>query len=112
VVAQRGRTLVGMDEATDSTAATPAYPAHAGLTYAALRVLLLLVTGAVLYLVGMRGVMWLLATVLVSAGLSFFVLLRQREAAARSLEAGMAARSARRRAASGAGDEPPPEHGG
>ena len=57
----------------------------------------MVVVGGVLYLIGMLPWPLLFATVLVSAGLSFFVLSRQREAAARSLEASVAARSTRRR---------------
>jgi Protein of unknown function (DUF4229) len=88
-----------MNRPADSPDDPPAPPSHAGLQYAALRLLLLVVVGAVLYLVGMRSLPWLIATVLVSAGLSFVVLLKQREAAARSLEASLSARARRRHTA-------------
>lgn len=74
-------------------------PPHAGLRYATLRLVMLVAVAAVLYLVGMRSWPWLFASVLISAVLSFFVFLRQREAAARSLEAAIAARSAKHAAA-------------
>lgn len=81
-------------------AASPtSLPPHAGLRYATLRLVMLVAVGAVLYLVGMRSWPWLFASVLISAVLSFFVFLRQREAAARSLEASIAARSAKHAAA-------------
>ncbi len=98
------RTLVGMDEHGHETPEPESIPPHAGLRYALLRVLLMLVVGGVLYLIGMRTWPWLFATVLVSAALSFFVLKRQREAAARSLEASVSARAARRERSQGPAD--------
>ena len=80
-----------MDEHGHETTEPESIPPHAGLRYALFRVLLMLVVGGVLYLIGMRTWPWLFATVLVSAALSFFVLKRQREAAARSLEASVSA---------------------
>lgn len=62
-------------------------PPHAGLRYAVLRLAMLVTVGGLLYLVGLRGWALLFLAVLVSAILSFFVFLRQREAAARTLEA-------------------------
>ena len=64
---------------------------HAGARYAVLRLALLVTVGGLLYLVGMRGWPLLFAAVLTSGVLSFFVFLRQREAAARSLEARLGA---------------------
>jgi hypothetical protein len=72
--------------ATDP-AADPATVPHAGARYAVLRLALLATVGGLLYLVGMRGWALLFVAVLASGVLSFFVFLRQREAAARSLEA-------------------------
>ena len=93
-----------MDEHDHETHDPESIPPHAGLRYALLRVLLMLVVGGVLYLIGMRTWPWLFATVLVSAALSFFVLKRQREAAARSLEASVSARAARRERLQGPAD--------
>jgi hypothetical protein len=79
--------------------ADPAVPTTvpgAGVRYAVLRLLMLVTVGGVLYLIGMRGWALLFAAVLVSAIASFFVFMRQREAAARNLEAKAAARAARR----------------
>jgi hypothetical protein len=70
----------------------PAVVPHAGLRYAVLRIAMLVTVGGVLYLVGMRGWLLLFTAVLVSAVLSFFVFMRQREAAARNLEATIEAR--------------------
>jgi Protein of unknown function (DUF4229) len=67
----------------------------AGVRYAVLRLLLLVTVGGLLALVGMRGWALLFVAVLVSGILSFFVFVRQREAAARNLEAAAAARAAR-----------------
>jgi cytoskeletal protein RodZ len=93
-----------------ATAATVPVP-HAGIRYAVLRVALLVTVGGVLYLVGMRGWPLLFAAVLASGVMSFFVFARQREAAARNLEASVAARSERRHAhddpASAAAEQPP-----
>lgn len=81
-------------QAETPTAVPPADPAtdpaavpHAGARYAVLRLALLVTVGGLLYLVGMRGWALLFVAVLASGVLSFFVFLRQREAAARSLEA-------------------------
>jgi cell division protein FtsL len=62
--------------------------------YAVLRVAMLVTVGGVLALVGLRGWVLLFAAVLISAVLSFFVFARQREAAARNLEAAVARRQA------------------
>jgi len=70
----------------------PAETPHAGLRYALLRLLMLLAVAGLLFLIGMRGWPWLFASVLLSAAASWFVLFRQREAAARSLEATVQAR--------------------
>ena len=87
--------------ADDATAIEPGTSAPevtpgAGLRYAVLRLLMLITVGGVLYLVGMRGWALLFAAVIVSAIASYFVFMRQREAAARNLEAKVAARAARR----------------
>ncbi len=68
----------------------------AGVRYAALRLLMLVSVGGILYIVGLRGWALLFAAVLLSAIASWFVFMRQREAAARNLEARLAARAARR----------------
>jgi hypothetical protein len=73
-------------------AAAPAVVPHAGLRYGVLRIAMLVTVGGLLYLVGMRGWLLLFTAVLVSAVLSFFVFMRQREAAARNLEAAIEAR--------------------
>jgi Protein of unknown function (DUF4229) len=86
-----GASVVEGDEAV-----TPAVVPHAGVRYAVLRVALLVTVGGVLYVVGMRGWPLLFAAVLASGVLSFFVFVRQREAAARNLEASLAARAERR----------------
>jgi hypothetical protein len=73
-----------------SPAAAPAPEAvvpHAGLRYAALRVLMFVTVGGVLYVIGLRSWLLLFAAVLLSGIASWFVLTRQREAAARNLEA-------------------------
>jgi hypothetical protein len=77
-------------------APAPEVTPGAGLRYAVLRLLMLITVGGVLYLVGMRGWALLFAAVIVSAIASYFVFMRQREAAARNLEAKVAARAARR----------------
>jgi hypothetical protein len=92
-------------------AATPTPLPHAGLRYAVLRVAMLVTVGGVLALVGMRGWLLLFTAVLVSAVLSFFVFARQREAAARNLEASLArrqAQDAKWRAAAEASKPTPP----
>ncbi|HEX6887010.1 MAG TPA: DUF4229 domain-containing protein [Candidatus Nanopelagicales bacterium] len=79
---------------------------HAGLRYGLLRIALLLVTGGALYLVGMRGWGLAFAAVLISAVLSFFVLLRPRQEAARNIEVALEHRQVKGRAGathSGAG---------
>ena len=82
-------------------AVTQAAVPHAGVRYAVLRVALLVTVGGVLYVVGMRGWPLLFAAVLASGVLSFFVFVRQREAAARNLEVSLAARAERRHAHEG-----------
>jgi hypothetical protein len=100
-----------LDPRTDAVSGEPGTPAgappattgevpaaqpvpHAGLRYAVLRIAMLVTVGGVLALVGMRGWLLLFTAVLVSAVLSFFVFARQREAAARNLEASLARRQA------------------
>ncbi len=78
------------DQSPDLEQVAPTPPApvpHAGIRYAVLRMSMMLTIGGVLYLVGMRSWPLLFATVLVSGIASYFVFLRQREAAARNLEA-------------------------
>jgi hypothetical protein len=101
-------------EASSVPPAAPTPVPHAGLRYAVLRVAMLVTVGGVLALVGMRGWLLLLTAVLVSAVLSFFVFARQREAAARNLEASLARRQAQDaqwRAAAQASKAPPPPAG-
>lgn len=57
------------------------------LTYTLLRVLLVVVAGAVLYLLGMRGVLLVAVAVLVGALLSFLLLKGPRDRAAGTLQA-------------------------
>lgn len=84
----------------------PAVP-HAGIRYAVLRMSMLLTVGGVLYLFGMRSWPLLFATVIVSGIASYFVFLRQREAAARNLEASVESwRGRRGPSAGGAGQTP------
>jgi hypothetical protein len=78
---------------------------HAGAQYAVLRLALAVTTGGILYLFGLRGWALLFLAVLISGGLSFFVFMRQREAAARNLEAMVQARKGRHEPAA-AGTEP------
>ncbi len=55
------------------------------IRYSTLRLAVLLVVGAVCYLVGLRGFMLLLVALIVSGVLSLFVLDRQREALGESV---------------------------
>ena len=59
---------------------------HAGTRYALLRLLMLVVVGAALYVVGLRGWLLAFAAVLVSGLISLFLLMKQRNDAAVSLE--------------------------
>lgn len=59
---------------------------HAGLRYAALRLLVLAAVGAILYVAGMRGWLLAFAAVLVSGVVSLFLFMRQRNDAAVNLE--------------------------
>jgi hypothetical protein len=59
---------------------------HAGVRYAALRLLMLAAVGGILYLVGMRGWLLAFAAVLVSGIVSLFLLIKQRNDAAANLE--------------------------
>lgn len=77
---------------------SPVAVPHAGARYAVLRLSLLVTVGGVLYLLGVRGWVLLFVAVLASGLLSFFLFVRQREAAARNLEASLAAHNARRHA--------------
>lgn len=72
--------------ASRQSTSQPSSVPHAGLRYTALRLAMFCVVGGILYVVGVRG--WLLAVlaVLVSGIVSFFVLMRQRDAAAANLE--------------------------
>lgn len=67
-------------DAVDAPA--PRRGAHPVLVYTVLRTLVLIVTGGLLYLVGVRGVWLLLFAFLISGIASIFVLDRRREAAA------------------------------
>ncbi len=55
------------------------------LRYSLLRLLTLVASLAVLYLVGLRGWVWLLVSVIVAAAVSYLLLARPRDAAARAL---------------------------
>lgn len=59
---------------------------HAGARYTALRLLMLLAVGGVLYLIGMRGWLLAFAAVLVSGLASLFLFMKQRNDAAVNLE--------------------------
>ncbi|MGB8021623.1 MAG: DUF4229 domain-containing protein [Candidatus Nanopelagicales bacterium] len=59
---------------------------HAGLRYTMLRFAMFVAVGAVLYVIGIRGWLLLILAVLVSGIVSFFTLMRQRDAAAANLE--------------------------
>ena len=59
---------------------------HAGVRYAVLRLLMLITVGGVLYLIGLRDWLLLLAAFLISAVVSYFAFVRQRNAAAGNLE--------------------------
>ena len=83
---------LGPTPTTDSPAAPDSMPAlpdpvpHAGVRYAALRLLMLAAVGGILYLVGMRGWLLAFAAVLVSGIVSLFLLIKQRNDAAANLE--------------------------
>ena len=68
---------------------------HAGARYAVLRLTMAVTTGGILYLFGLRGWLLLFLAVLISGVLSFFFFMRQREAAARNLEAMVEGRRSR-----------------
>jgi hypothetical protein len=84
---------------TTQQAAQAALPAggvpHAGARYAVLRLTMAVTTGGILYLFGLRGWLLLFLAVLISGVLSFFFFMRQREAAARNLEAMVEGRRSR-----------------
>jgi hypothetical protein len=61
-----------------------------------MRIGLLVVVGGLLYVAGVRGWLWILVTALASSVASWFLLVRQREAAARNLEVAVAAHHERR----------------
>jgi hypothetical protein len=61
-----------------------------------MRIGLLVVVGGLLYVAGLRGWLWILVTALASSVASWFLLVRQREAAARNLEVAVAAHHERR----------------
>ncbi len=73
---------------------------HAGARYSLLRLGVLLVVGLGLYAAGLRGLPLIVLAFLVSGLVSYFALMRQRDAAAAALE-----RRLRRRAAAGADDD-------
>lgn len=98
------------DQQSAAAAGPPAptpYP-HAGMRYAFLRMAMFVTVGGLLYLIGLRGWLLLFLAVIVSAIVSFFVFLRQREAAARNLEASVEHWQARHHAHP---DEPEGEQG-
>ena len=64
----------------------PAVTPHAGVRYAVLRLLMLITVGGVLYLVGLRDWLLLICAFLISGIVSFFVFMRQRDAAAGNIE--------------------------
>lgn len=59
---------------------------HAGARYALLRLLMLVAVGGILYAIGMRGWLLAFAAVLISGLVSLFLLMKQRNDAARNLE--------------------------
>lgn len=59
---------------------------HAGARYAALRLLMLVAVGGILYIVGMRGWLLAIAAVLISGIVSLFMFMKQRNDAAVNLE--------------------------
>jgi cytoskeletal protein RodZ len=69
---------------------------HAGIRYAVLRLLMFVTVGGILYVIGLRSWLLLFAAVLLSGIASWFVFMRQREAAARNLEASVEHWSAKR----------------
>ena len=64
----------------------PPVTPHAGLRYAVLRLAMFVTVGGVLYILGMRSWALLFMAVLLSGIASFFVFMRQRNAAAANLE--------------------------
>lgn len=78
------------------------------LRYSTLRFLLLLASGAVLYLVGLRGLPLLLLAFVVSGIASLFVLDRQRDALGSSVGGFFSRLNARIDASARAEDEEPP----
>jgi hypothetical protein len=103
-------TSTDLTTSTDPAAApstqVPAAEPHAGLRYAVLRITMLIIVGGLLYLVGVRGLVWLIATFLASAVASFFLFAGQRQAAARNIELAVTARSHRHDAEPMAGEQP------
>lgn len=79
------------------------------LRYTLLRVALLLVTAAVLYLLGLRGLWLALVAVLASGVISVVVLMRQRDAASSSLDTRLQRLNARIDEAAATEDRDPPE---
>lgn len=77
------------------------------LRYTMLRVALLLVTAAVLYLLGLRGLWLALVAVLASGVISVVVLMRQRDAASSSLDTRLQRLNARLDEAAAAEDDEP-----
>lgn len=75
----------GTDGRADHTE-PPAPIPHAGLKYLGLRTLLLLGVGAVLYLLGLRGLLLAVLAFLISGAISLFALSRTRIAAAGNLD--------------------------
>lgn len=59
---------------------------HAGVRYAALRLLMFGAVGAVLYIAGLRGWLLAIAAILISGLVSLFLLMKQRNDAAVNLE--------------------------
>ena len=71
---------------SDPPAPLPPVTPHAGVRYAVLRLLMLITVGGVLYLVGLRDWLLLIAAFLISGIASYFVFMRQRDAAAGNIE--------------------------
>jgi hypothetical protein len=83
-------------ELTPDEPAAPEPVPHAGARYTLLRLLMLVAVAGILYVLGMRGWLLAFAAVLVSGVLSLFLLMKQRNDAAVSLQRSLDSRKSRR----------------
>ncbi len=88
-----------VDSPTQTPGPLPDRVPHAGVRYALLRVSMLVSVGVILYAAGLRGLLLVVLAFLVSGLVSYFVLMRQRDAAAANLERQVRGWGTRRRRA-------------